>query len=222
MERHHRNLDDPWSLRQSGVYQQLHNDKQLSKYIFLNPSDQARRLVEKPLASKKRCCDLRIHAMLLNHFGANWPDYVEYLTTELRKHVRYPVKSSFGVLVANSSKNDRACYTSIDRPDKHDFIANYQNLQDLHMLQTKIERATFAIECCIKIGQACREHSENHVSIPMSACCATACSKCIGLIETYNARMSEQLHKLRRMDRRLRDILELVSLSTKPHTFTGG
>ena len=78
------------------------------------------------------------------------------------------------------------------------------------MLQTKIERATFAIDCCVEIGRACRKYSQIHATA-VSAGCSTACSECIGLIETHRAELNEQLQRLRRLDRRLRDVLDLVS-----------
>jgi hypothetical protein len=78
------------------------------------------------------------------------------------------------------------------------------------MLQTKIERATFAVDCCLEIGRGCRRHFKIHATI--SAGYPTACSECIGLIEIHNAELNEQLQRLRRSDRRLRDILDLVSL----------
>ena len=114
---------------------------------------------------------------------------------------------------ADSYKNDRACYSSINRPNKHDFEATYQSLQELHMLQTKIERATFAIDCCVEIGRGCRKHSQFHATI--FADDSLACSECVGLIETQEAELNEQLQSLRRLDRRLRDILELVSVLFK-------
>lgn len=81
------------------------------------------------------------------------------------------------------------------------------------MLQLKIERATFAIDCCVEIGRGCRKHSRIHATI--SAGYPTACSECIGLIEIHGAELNEQLQRLRRLDRRLRDILDLVSLLPK-------
>ena len=87
VEEHLRRLADPWSLRQTGAYQQLRNGRQSSRCIMLNLTAQMKRALEKSLDSKSRCCHLAIHAELLVLLGSNWPDYVEYLSRELRKHV---------------------------------------------------------------------------------------------------------------------------------------
>ena len=55
------------------------------------------------------------------------------------------------------------------------------------MLQTKIERATFAVDRCVEIGRACRQHSHIHAA----GSHPTPCSECIGLMEIYGADLDE-------------------------------
>jgi hypothetical protein len=82
-----RNLSDPWSLRQTGVYQQLCNGLQTSRWILLNLSESTKLHLKDFVESRPNCCHLALHAELLLTLGSNWAEYIEYLSSELRKHV---------------------------------------------------------------------------------------------------------------------------------------
>lgn len=90
IERHNRSLQDPWSLRQTGVYHQFSGEMATSRWIFLNLGESLQRFPQDFLVAKiaNEHCQLGLHVRLLNILGSNWIEYIEYLELELRKLVR--------------------------------------------------------------------------------------------------------------------------------------
>lgn len=69
------------------MYQQLRNGLRTSRWILLNLADYAKLHLKDIVESRLDCCHLALHAELLLTLGANWAEYIEYLSSELRKHV---------------------------------------------------------------------------------------------------------------------------------------
>jgi hypothetical protein len=90
MERHGRNLDDPWSLRQTGVYYQQSVELHPSRWILVNPSTDTKMHLEAFMQEGLLCCSLSAHVEILSWLTANWSDYIEYTTLELSRHVSKP------------------------------------------------------------------------------------------------------------------------------------
>lgn len=87
VEKHGRSLNDPWSLRQMGVYHHLRNSLQTSGWILLNPADRTKSQVKEFFEPRSDRCHLALHAKFLLSMACNWTEYIEYLGAELRKHV---------------------------------------------------------------------------------------------------------------------------------------
>ena len=81
---------------------------------MFNLTEQTKQSLEKSLDSKSRCCHLAIHAELLVLLGSNWLDYVEYLSTELRKHVSSKGTRWTWVLLTSARAIKHAIPVSID------------------------------------------------------------------------------------------------------------
>ena len=95
VERHGRNLRDPWSLRQFGVYHQLCKALDTSRWILLNPTERIQSHLRHFFESRSDRRHLALHIELLLFTGSNWTEYIEYLSAELKKHVSkstYPTK----------------------------------------------------------------------------------------------------------------------------------
>lgn len=90
----------------------------------------------------------------------------------------------------------------------HGYSVSYVDLQDLHMLQTKIQRAEAALESCLDIAQGCQSHFVVHLELNRLT---FDCNKCSNLLDVYCLDMTRHLNSLRRLDRRLENILNLVS-----------
>lgn len=87
VEKHGRDLVNPWSVRHMAVYHQFDAEKKSSKWIFLHPSAAVRQQLEK-VVSEVACpgpADRRfLHLMFLWSTEKNWRDYVNYFENEFK------------------------------------------------------------------------------------------------------------------------------------------
>jgi hypothetical protein len=86
VERHGRDLKDPWSLRQVGVYHQT-TAGETSRWVFIDLKSHAESYLNDLLSDSSEKPEVAIHALLAMHLCKNWADYVEYLANELGKYV---------------------------------------------------------------------------------------------------------------------------------------
>ncbi|TKA72827.1 hypothetical protein B0A55_06036, partial [Friedmanniomyces simplex] len=191
VERHGRDLRDPWSLRQTAFYHQHSRNTEASRWIVLNASPRTRATLDRFLASDTRCCSLAVHTQLLTMLGSNWMPYVEDLT------------------VALLEQDNKASYSSIDKLRDHGFTVTYHDLQELHMLQAKIDRASVAIDACVQIGRSCSQHFEGAAECPTAS--RMPCQSCLDVLGVYVSDMARHSQTLRRLDRRLKGVLDLIS-----------
>ena len=87
-EKNGRNRGDPWSLRQTGVYQQATFRSHQSVWILLQLSQATRQILEKEVGSPSRYLSkgdspMALHALLLGASVDNWGDYVRDLSGHL-------------------------------------------------------------------------------------------------------------------------------------------
>jgi hypothetical protein len=88
-----RQKGNPWSLRQTGVYQRLDVSEQRSTWVVLQPSKHARAnlipYLEGKDAGNIRCkvTALHVHFVFLYSGIRNWHAYVEYAEAQLRRYV---------------------------------------------------------------------------------------------------------------------------------------
>ena len=89
MEKNGRNRGDPWSLRQTGVYQQATFKSHQSVWIFLQLSKSTRIILEREMRSPSRYFSksespMALHALLLGASVDNWGEYIRDLNAQLR------------------------------------------------------------------------------------------------------------------------------------------
>lgn len=93
VERNGRNRGDPWSLRQTGVYQQTTFDSHKSMWIFLQLSQSTKAALKEVLQNQPiyPCgsdSPMALHALLLGVTVHNWGDYIQSLSKQLMCVVR--------------------------------------------------------------------------------------------------------------------------------------
>lgn len=98
MQKHNRNLCDPWSLRQTGVYHQLSRNLTVSFWIFLNLGDGIKSFLQNSFEFGSNRYHLALHAKLLMILGSNWTEYIEFLGSELKKQVSITRYTSIQIL----------------------------------------------------------------------------------------------------------------------------
>lgn len=90
MTQNGRNRGDPWSLRQTGVYQKSHLSTGTSAWILMQLAADTRAHLEKRLAGRGVSLQnpMQLHTLILLSTARNWTDYLEHLDTQLTELVR--------------------------------------------------------------------------------------------------------------------------------------
>ena len=86
VEKHGRQLSNPWSIRQTGAYWQLAPPTKKSRWVIIDLTER-KKIIEGAFAQALRCCPARMGVELLQACGSNWAEYIEYLELQLQKLV---------------------------------------------------------------------------------------------------------------------------------------
>ena len=87
-----RDRGDPYSLRQTGVYQKLSSEGQRSDWILLQPcADAQEQLLQHSFGASESGTllqdSIELHQMLLSPMVLNWDDYLETIRVRLEEFV---------------------------------------------------------------------------------------------------------------------------------------
>jgi len=106
MDKHGRDLKDPWSLRQLGVYNEISDDFSRSHCVLLDLAKHAEPHLREFVEASPGRSRLAFHIELLLHLGSNWTEYIEYLEMQLREHVSQDLLS-IGVIDIDENRTQR-------------------------------------------------------------------------------------------------------------------
>lgn len=145
MEKNGRNRGDPWSLRQTGVYQQATFNSYRSAWIFLQLSRSTKIVLENALRSQLKCfgqsdSPMTLHALLLGATVDNWGEYIQDLSTQLRE------------------VDEKACFAKIGTTSRHNYRITFLDMQALQRLRHKILRTSLALGSCLDVAKKLEEH----------------------------------------------------------------
>lgn len=87
VEKHERNLKDPWSVRQFGVYHQVATTGERSRWILLDLRNRSETRVKELFTEESNISHMALHVKILMSLASNWIEYVDYLSAEWRDHV---------------------------------------------------------------------------------------------------------------------------------------
>ena len=94
MERHGRGTGNPWSLRQTGIYQQSYHHAKLSVWVLLQPSKILRTRLLIVLGNKSvqnspivEESPMLFHSLVLSLTASNWKSYLDDLDSEVKELV---------------------------------------------------------------------------------------------------------------------------------------
>ncbi len=88
MELNERHRGDPWSIRQTGVYQRYDTMTASSAWIVLQPSDYIRQRLYEALGRESDSVyditlgPLHLHGLFLSASERNWDDWIEHIQRE--------------------------------------------------------------------------------------------------------------------------------------------
>jgi len=143
MEENNRNHGDPWSLRQTGIYQQANAEKRKSTWIFLQLSRFTRCLLE--IATQSQTEDssdgfMKLHCVLLSATVDNWGKYIEYLHSQLR------------------DMDEKACFSKMEISSSQNYLIKSSDMQVLQRLRYKVLETASVLESCFNLAMRLKAH----------------------------------------------------------------
>lgn len=140
-EENQRNRGNPWSLRQTAVYQGVDYSTNTSAFIFLQPSS----YIEERLGDKLRAIaqdeslheirHILLHVVLLSSTLINWRRYIATQMSDLE------------------GLEEKTTFSKADYRVKNDFSLRFSDRQSLHSLQQTLTKAARLLDCSIDLGE---------------------------------------------------------------------
>ncbi|KAL2011099.1 hypothetical protein VTN00DRAFT_3817 [Thermoascus crustaceus] len=140
-ERNGRAGEFPWSLRQTGVYQQLDLSTGRSVWILLKPSDSMKKTLEENLESlADNNLPLLHHTVFIAASLRSWRDYLAHLDTELQR------------------LDEISSFANVEQKLEHDYSVDFSACQTLELLRRKLLKALALLDSTANIVRGCKMH----------------------------------------------------------------
>ncbi|KAK6527506.1 hypothetical protein TWF694_004489 [Orbilia ellipsospora] len=133
VERHDRSPQNPWSVRQIGVYQQILGLGK-STWVLLQPPDNVYHRLKDSLENRATTSknipinSCLLHLDILESVSSSWSDYIEYSWSEVDK------------------LDDKACLLEMGYDKKNDYVVVFKDCQRLQRLRRRLLRARSVLE----------------------------------------------------------------------------
>ena len=173
MEENGRSAGDPWSLRQTAVYHQFHQEDGRSCWIILQIATGMRIRLEQALSDKRYrnrrdgVDPVRLHIDFLSAMASNWARYLEYLHAQLAKLVSVMRSSSWSYR-AHGNQDEKACHSRVGSSAPADYLVTFEDCQQLQLLRQKLLRTSSTLDACLDTAQGCAEHCRSLVGLDLT------------------------------------------------------
>jgi len=191
-----------WSLRQCAVYQQVCLKTQRSSWILLHVSTRMRATLNQALRSKiYKNAHLGVdfmlpHMIFLSAMAGNWQDYLEYLRSQLAFFVSSsPRLTPWGSHWLGLMKDEKACFSSIDRSFSHDYSVTFLDSQNLQLFRQKLLRTSTVLDSCLNVVQDCEAHCRKLIASKVT----DIGEHCLTEITIYTRQIHYHRRELRRI-----------------------
>lgn len=189
MERTNRTKGDPWSFRQSGIYQQMYPDGETTSWIILQPPNgmiaNIKEAFDVPIeetnnVAKRTVIGLRLHVTFITFMATNWAEYVEHLQCQLSDLVSLssPLSSSCAVsqsiFLTYVLQNDKACFAKTNPRTNYGYNVDISDCQTLQMLRRDLLRTSTALGTCLTVARGSLDHCQD-TQLPEPNASKTAC-----------------------------------------------
>ncbi|KAI1414101.1 hypothetical protein F5Y13DRAFT_21800 [Hypoxylon sp. FL1857] len=194
VEENGRARGDPWSLRQTGIYQQVDANNDQSIWVILQISKATRERLMKKLHHPElssQCPDnpMSIHAVLLLATVDNWGAYIEYLRSQL-------------IYV-----DEKVCYSSIGKVSPTDYAIEFSDLQKLHSLRNTLLYTQNILNSCLNISTKINDHYQCLRDLDLQP----DCQRTILSLQSYSADISVYVQSVATVLKSLHGTLDLLS-----------
>jgi hypothetical protein len=211
-------LQDPFSIRETGVYHHWQSVPAKCTWILLNPSETlSERLAEaftEP-ENAEALGQIHWHALILLCLSENWRDYVNHL----EENFSYLVSGRRCYFnIAYFMKMDRGFFSTLQQPVRDGTITvDFGDIRSLQIMTDKLRRLIHLL----KLNSNLCEHLKaffNHVkSLSPPQMAASFCQYEI-MIENYGFQNETHILRLESIVSRAQGVGSLVSLIINPHS----
>ena len=201
-EKNGRNRGNPWSLRQTGVYQQVTLTEGISNWIILQPSNSCRSQLDKIMQSNTRgetllaMNPMLLHLHFLTAMAGQWEEYIQNLHDSLKELVSCFFYSIYHYVIENG-QDDKASFSAVGHKRRYDFSVAFADSQKLHLLRQKLFQAQVMLQAALDTTAQCIRHchqlDKNRVAIP--------CGDIITAFQVFNSETNVHQRKIRTMIR---------------------
>jgi hypothetical protein len=159
LELNGRNRGTPWSVRQTGVYQQLSNAGTERRWVFLQPSDYILERIKLSLQQQDQTsvkCNGRqvhIHFVIISAAIRNWGLYTEYIHQQIRELVG---TLRLQILRSNATQEEKAHFAQVDG-ELYDYEIPFRDAQKASKLAKALATASAAIDGQAGVLTGCKD-----------------------------------------------------------------
>jgi hypothetical protein len=209
---------DPWSIRQSVIYQQYNSAKDKVTIVLIAPSEVARKHVEDEvcwsLKSKKRLNPFDLHRILISTLYDNWRSYIRGLEQSLQFQVRN-FRSALCFTMVIFKQSDRITLSHVQSqserlsPQTH-FALKFLDRQRLKKMEDQILDLVIIFESLHNTLTEMRRQCQDHCLRKLCIDCA-----CAGIVSEFEEQINETQMNLRKTEilhKRARSTAQLVRL----------
>lgn len=147
-ENNGRGSGNPWSLRQTGIYQKYAPDSGKSIWILVQPSDAFSSQLHKILLhdstfqGRGSFDPMQLHSVCLSLSLDNFGEYIENLQSDI------------------TQMNFKACFSTVGKPKLHDFPVAFKGIQRLQLTRQKLLRVANVLQSLSGIAGRLQAHCQ--------------------------------------------------------------
>ncbi|KAL4953186.1 hypothetical protein BDW69DRAFT_165851 [Aspergillus filifer] len=139
-----RSRGSPWSLRQTGLYQQVSIKTGRSRFLLLHPAEEVVNIIQthisNPMAAKS--CPVQFHAMIVQFMVGRWDRYLQHIYQKI------------------SDLDEKACFSKVDHTPKGGFQVSFSDCQNLQIHRQRLLQASIVLDHYIDLISRLADESE--------------------------------------------------------------
>jgi hypothetical protein len=197
---------DPWSVRQTAIYQKYNSAQEKITFLLIAPSIEVKANLEQEVlqvrSDRKQLDPFHLHFMIIATMNDNWRLYIRSLEHTLTKQVSAALSSSIHTVIylADSEQSNRVTLAQIQSDTERlspltDFAVNFVDRQRLKMTEDKILDLVIIFESLFNTISKLHLHCQNR-------CLGTECIDCCcsAVLEAFEDQMNDVRLNLKKVD----------------------
>jgi len=156
-----RSQGNPWSLRQTGVYQKINFDTGCSNYIILHMSKSVRKRLDWIIKEHvpgyfSELDPMQLHLLILLSTADNWGEYIAHIYLKLKDMVREFLLKALSYITQKLLilvwQNEKACFSNVESRSTPDYALAFSDIQALQKLKDKVLTISLVLDSCLEVA----------------------------------------------------------------------